>query len=92
MLKEYCKSCTNADTHICKTCTYVETAKGIINPPTEYCWYDVRVLDEIHIRDLAAMIENRTSNNLPIPLRYVIKYNTLLEERYNGETENISAL
>ena len=48
--------------------------------------YDVRVLDEIHIRDLAAMIENRTKNNLPIPLRYVIKYNTLLEERYNGET------
>jgi hypothetical protein len=56
-----------------------------------YCGYDTTITDEVAMREIAAIIEFRTNNNLPIPLRYVIKYNKILEARY-GKTENISTL
>lgn len=89
-MSKHCETCLNAKTPICKDCTYVETVKGE-SRPTNYCWYDTTILDEMAITDLASLIENRTKNHLPIPVKYVLKYNELLEARY-GTKEDISAL
>jgi hypothetical protein len=86
---EKCKSCTNIDTPICDGCSFIETAKGQTTP-TRYCGYDIAASDEIILEDLTAMIENRVKYNRPIPVRYVIKYNRLLEVKNNGKKENIS--
>lgn len=89
-MSKHCESCLNAKTPICKDCIYAETVKGE-SRPTEYCWYDTMILEEMAITDLASMIDNRTKNHLPIPVKFVLKYNKLLEARY-GKTENISTL
>ena len=89
-MEKYCKSCLNAQTPLCKECTYIEHSKGV-SDPSMYCGYDTTITEEVSMREIAAIIEFRANNNLPIPLRYVIKYNKILEDRY-GKTENISAL
>lgn len=89
-MTKYCETCTNANTPICEECSYVEHSKGR-SKPTEYCGYDLDNADEICIGDLAALIENRVKHQHPIQLRYVMKYNKLLEERH-GKKENIPAL
>lgn len=87
---EKCKSCTNIDTPICDGCSFIETAKGQTTP-SRYCGYDTSDADGIILEDLAAMIESRAKHNRPIPVRYVTKYNRLLEVKKNGKKENISA-
>jgi hypothetical protein len=83
-MTKHCESCTNANTPICENCTFVENSKGI-ETPSEYIGYDPSTADEVCIGDLAALIEHRIINHLPIQVRYVIKYNKLLETRY-GKT------
>lgn len=87
---EHCKSCLNAQTPLCKECTYIENSKGV-SDPSMYCAYDTTINEEVAMREIAAIIELRAKNNLPIPIRYVMKYNKILEARY-GKTENIPAL
>ena len=89
-MSNYCESCTNANTPICEHCTYIETSKAILTP-SQYCGYDLENANDVCIKDLAALIENRIKNNYPIQLRYVMKYNKLLEERNSGKKKDIHA-
>ena len=89
MSKE-CNACMNSGTPICETCVVVETAKGD-RPPSMYCGYDIKTADEILKEDLAAMIKSRAKNGRPIPIRYVIKYNKLLEVSQNGKKKDLPA-
>lgn len=88
--KEKCISCTNVDTPICDNCVTVES-RNEESTPSRYCGYDLEAANEIVCEDLAAMIESRAKHNRPIPVRYVTKYNRLLEVKNNGKKENISA-
>ena len=83
-MTKHCETCTNANTPICENCTFIENSKGI-DTPSEYIGYDPSIADEVCIGDLASLIEHRITNHLPIQVRYVIKYNKLLEARY-GQT------
>lgn len=85
-----CSNCTNKDTPICNECKVVESAHGR-SVPSMYCGYSSAEANEVIIGDLAAMIMSRAKNNIPIHIRYVIRYNKLLEDQINGKKENISA-
>lgn len=89
--KGKCISCTNVDTPICDNCIVVES-RGEESTPTRYCGYDLDAADEIVCEDIAAMIESRIRHNRAIPIRYVIKYNRLMEVKRDGKKEDISAL
>ena len=89
--KERCISCTNVDTPICEDCFTVES-RNEESTPSRYCGYDLDAADEIVCADISAMIESRIRHNRPIPIRYVMKYNRLLEVKRNGKKEDISAL
>lgn len=85
-----CNQCTNKGTSICDTCTFIESVRGE-STPTKFCGYDPETVTEIQLEDLTALIASRAENRRPIQLSYVIKYNKLLEDKYNGKKENISA-
>lgn len=87
-MSKHCENCANAATPLCETCSFIESVKGE-STPTNYCGYDQNSTD-INICDLAALIETRIKHNYPIQLRYVIRYNKLLEANKNGKKENIS--
>ena len=85
-----CNQCTNKGTSICETCTFIESARGK-STPTKFCGYDPKTVSDIQLEDLTALIASRVENRRPIQLNHVIKYNKLLEAKYNGTKENISA-
>ena len=64
-MTKHCETCTNANTPICENCTFIENSKGI-DTPSEYVGYDPSIADEVCIGDLAALIEHRITNHLPI--------------------------
>jgi hypothetical protein len=84
-----CSQCTNIDTPLCNECTFIESAKGN-STPTKYCGYAPESASDVQLEDLSALIASRAENRRPIQLNYVIKYNKLLEAKYNGTKENIS--
>jgi hypothetical protein len=93
MGKEYsCAECANAATPICELCRYVAKARGGITKPTMF----VRALPAELIEDmteeekqeagitdaadLAVRILACITSEVGIPLRYVMRYNTLVED------------
>ena len=77
-----CKECANAATLICKLCRYIQRPGGEITKPTMF----VRALPAELIEgmtdadDLAIRIHACITNEVGIPLRYVMLYNTLVED------------
>lgn len=87
-----CKECANAATLICKLCRYIQRPGGEITKPTMF----VRALPAELIEgmtdadDLAIRIHACITSEVGIPLRYVMLYNTLVEDEEeggNGQTE-----
>lgn len=83
MANEYkCTECANAATLICKLCKYIQRPGGEITKPTMF----VRALSTELIEgmteedDLAIRIKACITNEVGIPLRYVMLYNTLVED------------
>jgi hypothetical protein len=97
MAKYDCKGCANAATPICQVCRYVEKPGGEITKPTMYLPlgeteepFDAEKRKRAGIseaRDLAVVIGAHALAGEPIPLRYVLRYNTLTAE---GETRTPS--
>lgn len=87
-----CNQCTNKGTSICETCTFIVSASGEITTPTKFCGYEPETVSDIQLEDLTALIKTRAENRRPIQLSYIIKYNKLLEDKFNGQKKDISAL
>ena len=87
-MDQKCTDCVNVLTPICNGCRTTEKANGIVTK-SAFC-RDDKSLPAL-ISDLAAVIENRAKERLPLSIRIVLKYNDLLQENYNdGKKENIS--
>lgn len=97
-----CQECANAATPICKLCRYIQRPGGEITKPTMF----VRILPAELVEDmteeekqeagitdaddLAVRILACLTSDVGIPLRYVMLYNTLVEDEEeggNGQTE-----
>lgn len=97
-----CQECANAATLICKLCRYIQRPGGEITKPTMF----VRALPAELVEDmteeekqeagitdaddLAVRILACLTSDVGIPLRYVMLYNTLVEDEEeggNGQTE-----
>lgn len=97
-----CRECANAATPICRECRYIQRPGGEITKPTMF----VRALPAELIEDmtkeekreagitdadyLAIRILACITSQVGIPLRYVMLYNTLVEDEEeggNGQTE-----
>ena len=80
--KNWCENCTNKNTPLCTLCKSVTTVTGEEKKPSYHVGYDEILLPhrEAHINDLSAIIEYRAKRQQPIPIRYVIDYNKLLED------------
>ena len=84
---EYCKICLNADTPICKECVYTETVRGITRP-TLFNGNHPDEVKYIAFDDLKTLINSRVERNQPIPIKWIVKYNSLWRDLY-GWTEEI---
>lgn len=102
MTKYDCLECANAATPICRECKYIQRPGGEITKPTMF----VRILTAELVEDmteeekqeagitdaddLAVRILACLTSDVGIPLRYVMLYNTLVEDEEeggNGQTE-----
>ena len=100
--KYKCTECANAATPICKLCRYIQRPGGEITKPTMF----VRILPAELVEnmteeekqeagitdaeDLAVRILACLTSEVGIPLRYVMLYNSLVEDEEeggNGQTE-----
>lgn len=84
-MSKHCATCTNANTPICNSCSFIENSKGQ-STPTQYISNmaeDKLTENAIKREDLKTLILNRIENHLCVPLRWAIEYNKLLEGERN---------
>lgn len=84
---EYCKTCLNADTPICTECLYTENAQGITKP-TLFNGIHPDEVKYTAFEDLKTLINARVERSQPIPMKWIVKYNSLWRDLY-GRTEEI---
>lgn len=87
-----CKECANAATLICRLCRYIQRPGGEITKPTMFVRALPAELGEgmTDADDLAIRIHACITSEVGIPLRYVMLYNSLVEDEEeggNGQTE-----